>query len=360
MTDLGRPILIVAGGTGGHIYPALAVADYLRNHSVSAIWLGSHRGLESRIVPEAGIRLYKISVSGLRGRGRWRWLFAPFALSFALIQALLAVVRIRPGLVLGMGGFASGPGGLAAWICRRPLVIHEQNAIPGLTNSLLSRIATKVLQGFPGSFPADRDAITVGNPIRESIVSISSPEDRDLGSEIFKILIVGGSRGAQALNHGVPRALEQVHGSRLEIWHQAGAGNEIDTQRAYAHSTAAVRVTEFIDDMATAYAWATIVICRAGAITVCELAAAGVASILVPFPYAVDDHQTANAGYLVNSNAALMIAEGPDFESRLAAAVQELYDGPREIIGIAERARELAKPDAAARVASHCMELLDV
>ena len=360
MTDLGRPVLIVAGGTGGHIYPALAVADHLRNQNVSAIWLGSNRGLENRIVPEAGIQLYRIAVSGLRGRGLWRWLFAPFALGFALIQALFAVVRIRPGLVLGMGGFASGPGGLAAWICRRPLVIHEQNAIPGLTNSLLSRISTKVLQGFPGSFPAGRDAITVGNPIRESIVSIPAPKNRNFESEVFKVLIIGGSRGAQALNRGVPRAIERVRGSRLEIWHQAGAGNEIDTQQAYAQSTAEVRVTEFIDDMAAAYSWASIVICRAGAITVCELAAAGVASILVPFPYAVDDHQTANAGYLVKSNAALMIAEGPDFEDRLAEAVQEFYDGRSKILRFAERARELAKPDAAARVAGHCMELLDV
>lgn len=360
MTELARPVLIVAGGTGGHIYPALAVADHLKNHNVSTIWLGSERGLENRIVPEAGIQLYRIAVSGLRGRGLLRWLLAPFSLGFVLCQALYAVARIRPGLVLGMGGFASGPGGLAAWICRRPLVIHEQNAIPGLTNSLLSRISTKVLQGFPGAFPSGRDAITVGNPIRESIVSIATPGNRDFESKAFKVLIVGGSLGAQALNRCVPRAMERVRGSHLEIWHQTGVGNEVDTLRAYAQLTATVRVTEFIDDMAAAYSWASIVICRAGAITVCELAAAGVTSILVPFPYAVDDHQTANASYLVKSNAALMIAEGPDFEVRLTEAIQELYDERREIMRYAERARELAKPDAAARVAGHCMELLDV
>lgn len=360
MTNLRGPVLIVAGGTGGHIYPALAVADYLKNQNISSVWLGSRRGLETRIVPEAGIRLYRIAVSGLRGRGLWRWLIAPFALGFALIQALIAVMRIRPILVLGMGGFASGPGGLAAWLCRRPLVIHEQNAIPGLTNSILSRMATKVLQGFPGSFPIGRHAITVGNPIRESIASVSPPEDRDLESDAFRILIIGGSRGARALNLGVPRAIEHVRGSSLEVWHQAGAGNAVATQQAYGQSTAAVRVSEFIDDMAAAYVWANLVICRAGAITICELAAVGVASILVPFPHAVDDHQTANAHYLVDSDAALMVAEGAEFDQRLADAVQKFYDGRVDVLSYAKHARELAKPDAAAEVAGHCMELLDV
>jgi UDP-N-acetylglucosamine--N-acetylmuramyl-(pentapeptide) pyrophosphoryl-undecaprenol N-acetylglucosamine transferase len=360
MTSLARSILIVAGGTGGHIYPALAVADHLKTHHVSAVWLGSEQGLETRIVPEAGIVLYKIAVSGLRGRGFWRWLMAPFALGLALVQALIAIMRIRPMLVLGMGGFASGPGGVAAWICRRPLVIHEQNAIPGLTNSVLSRIATKVLQGFPGSFPNERQAITVGNPIRESIVSVSSPDDRLHESDVFRILVIGGSRGAQALNLCVPRAIERMGVSNLEIWHQAGAGNDAATHQAYGASTTSIRVSEFIDDMATAYSWANLVICRAGAITVGELAAVGVASILVPFPYAVDDHQSANASYLVDANAALLIAEGPQFEQRLADAMQKFYDGQHDFMDFARRARALAKPDAAALVAGQCMELLDV
>lgn len=360
MTNLGRPILIVAGGTGGHIYPALAVADHLKNYDVSTVWLGSQNGLETRIVPEAGIRLYRIAVSGLRGRGFWRWLFAPVALGCALLQALIAVMRIRPMLVLGMGGFASGPGGVAAWICRKPLVIHEQNAVPGLTNSILSRIATKVLQGFPNAFPADRQAITVGNPIRESIVSIVPPEARKREFDGFRILVIGGSRGAHALNLGVPRALERVSGPDLEIWHQAGAGNDLTTQQAYASAKASTRVSEFIDDMATAYRWADIVICRAGAITVGELAAVGVASILVPFPHAVDDHQTANARYLVDSNAAMMVVEGPEFAQRLAAAVQKYFDGQPDPMSFAKQARALAKPDAAANVVDHCLELLDV
>jgi UDP-N-acetylglucosamine--N-acetylmuramyl-(pentapeptide) pyrophosphoryl-undecaprenol N-acetylglucosamine transferase len=316
--------------------------------------------METRIVPEAGIKLFKVAISGLRGRGFWRWLIAPFALTASLIQALFAVMRVRPGLVLGMGGFASGPGGLAAWMCGRPLVIHEQNAIPGLTNALLSRIATKVLEGFPGSFPQRRHAITVGNPVRSSIVSIAPPEERELETESFRVLVIGGSRGAQALNVGVPRAIEQAHAPGLEVWHQAGAGNGLQTEDNYARSNVPVRVAEFIDDMAEAYRWANIVICRAGALTVCELAAAGVASILVPFPHAVDDHQTANAAYLVDSNAAMMVAEGPDFEHRLAAAIQHFLADRSQVIRFACHARELAKPDAAVRVADHCLELLDV
>ncbi len=360
MTNLGRPILIVAGGTGGHIYPALAVADHLKNYDVSTVWLGSESGLETRIVPEAGIRLYKIAVSGLRGRGFWRWLLAPVTLGIALLQALIAVMRIQPMLVLGMGGFASGPGGVAAWICRKPLVIHEQNAVPGLTNSILSHLATKVLQGFPDAFPTERRAVTVGNPIRESIVAIVPPEVREREFDGIRILVIGGSRGARALNVGVPKALDHLSGPAVEIWHQAGSGNDLMTQQAYASAKASIRVTEFIDDMAAAYSWADIVICRAGAITVGELAAVGVASVLVPFPYAVDDHQTANARYLVDSNAAMIVAEGPEFEQRLAAAVQKYLDGDPDPLSVAKQARALAKPDAAANVVSQCMGLLDV
>ena len=360
MNETGGPILIVAGGTGGHIYPALAVADHLKNRAVRTVWLGSRRGLETRIVPQAGIRLFRIAVSGLRGRSLWHWLIAPFVLSVALMQALLTIIRVRPSLVLGMGGFASGPGGLAAWICGRPLVIHEQNAIAGLTNSILSRIATKVLEGFPGSFPTGRRAITVGNPVRESIISIEPPKARAMRSDTLRILVIGGSRGARALNDGVPRVIREIDAPSLEIWHQTGAGNEAVTRQAYAHTLAPVRLTEFIDDMAAAYNWADLVICRAGAITISELAAAGVASILVPFPYAIDDHQTANANYLVEASAAMMVAEGPDFVQRLTAAVQQLRHSQVQMLRLACRARELAKPHAAAQVADHCLELMDV
>lgn len=359
MTNLGRRILIVAGGTGGHIYPALAVANRLKNHDVSTVWLGSRSGLETRIVPEEGIRIYRIAVSGLRGSRFWRWLIAPAALGFALIQAVIAVMRIQPVLVLGMGGFASGPGAVAAWICRKPLVIHEQNAVPGLTNSILSRIATKVLQGFPGAFPIERQAITVGNPIRESIVSIAPPELRTHEFDGFRILVLGGSQGAQTLNLRVPKALDLVCGANLEIWHQTGAGNDVTTRQAYEPAAALILVSEFIDNMAAAYLWADIVICRAGAMTVGELAAVGLASILVPFPLAVDDHQTANARYLVDSNAAMMVAEGPEFERRLATALQLFIDGQLDPLNFAKRARALATPTAATNVVEQCMELLD-
>ena len=359
MIELNRPILIVAGGTGGHIYPALAVAECLAESNIQAVWLGSEQGLETRIVPDAGIQLFKIAVTGLRGRSAWRWLISPFALSFAIVQAILVVLRTRPTLVLGMGGFASGPGGLAAWICRRPLVIHEQNSIPGLTNKLLSRLATKVLQGFPGAFPSARNAITVGNPVRRSIVSLQPPDDDDFTSGRFNILVIGGSRGADALNVGVPAALSQTKVIDAQVHHQVGIGKVAETRERYFGAQAIVEVSEFIESIDQAYRWASIVICRAGALTISEISAVGVASILVPFPYAADDHQTANAAYLVDAEAALLVAEGVDFETRLAAAMQSLFDDRAYIARLAARARQLAMPNAATIVAKHCRELID-
>ncbi|MFT4581700.1 MAG: UDP-N-acetylglucosamine--N-acetylmuramyl-(pentapeptide) pyrophosphoryl-undecaprenol N-acetylglucosamine transferase [Gammaproteobacteria bacterium] len=359
MKRLTRTILIVAGGTGGHIFPGLAVAECLKEHDVRAVWLGSKRGLETRIVPEAGLRLVQIAVSGLRGSGPWRWLLAPLTLTIAVAQAILAVLRVRPNVVLGMGGFASGPGGLAAWICRRPLIIHEQNSIPGLTNLLLSRLATKVLQGFPGSFPARRRPITVGNPTRKSIAATTTPRERELEAGAFKILIVGGSRGARALNEGIPSALAKFKIENVEVLHQCGRGNRAQTEQDYENFDGVATVTEFIDDVGAAYRWATIVVCRAGALTIAELAAAGVAAILVPYPHAVDDHQTANAKFLLDANAALMVTEGVNFEQRLADSISKLYQERAQITLLAERAGELATLDAASAVAAHCRELLD-
>jgi len=360
MNNIARPVLIVAGGTGGHIYPAIAVAERLGQHEVPTVWLGSRSGMETHIVPAAGIRLLTIAISGLRGRGVLRWLFAPFAVGFGLIQALVAVCRVRPGVVLGMGGFASGPGGLAAWLCRRPLIVHEQNAIPGFTNRLLSRIATRVLQGFPDAFPPSIPAVTVGNPVRASIVAVAPPESRDLESDPLRILVVGGSRGARALNETLPRALGAALGdAAVSVRHQCGEGHFEATIAAYAGCTANVEVSEFIDDMAKAYAWSSVVVCRAGALTVCELASAGVASILVPFPHAVDDHQTANARFLVDAGAALLVSEGPDFEQRLAAALRRVSDDRALLRRFAGNARSKARPDAAETVAGHCLELLN-
>jgi UDP-N-acetylglucosamine--N-acetylmuramyl-(pentapeptide) pyrophosphoryl-undecaprenol N-acetylglucosamine transferase len=359
MKQLTRTIMIVAGGTGGHIFPGLAVAECLKEHGIRTVWLGSKRGLETRIVPQAGLRLVQIAISGLRGSGPWRRLLAPLTLTIAVAQAISAVVRVRPNVVLGMGGFASGPGGVAAWICRRPLIIHEQNSIPGLTNLLLSRLATKVLQGFPGAFPERRQPITVGNPIRKSIAATTTPRERKLESGAFKILVVGGSRGARALNEGLPSALAKIKMKNAEVLHQCGRGNRAQTEQGYEDFDGVATVTEFIDDVGAAYRWATLVICRAGALTIAELAAAGVAAILVPFPHAVDDHQTANAKFLLNSNAALMVTEGANFEQRLADSIAELYKDRPQITLLAERAGKLATLDAANVVAAHCRELLD-
>ncbi|MFT4560816.1 MAG: UDP-N-acetylglucosamine--N-acetylmuramyl-(pentapeptide) pyrophosphoryl-undecaprenol N-acetylglucosamine transferase [Gammaproteobacteria bacterium] len=359
MKHLTQTILIVAGGTGGHIFPGLAVAECLKEHDIRTVWLGSKHGLETRIVPEAGLKLVQIAISGLRGSGPWRWLFAPFTLTIAVLQAISAVLSVRPNVVLGMGGFASGPGGFAAWICRRPLIIHEQNSIPGLTNLLLSRLATKVLQGFPGAFPERRRPITVGNPVRKSIAATTLPQERELESGAFKILVIGGSRGARALNEGVPSALAKLSAKNVEVLHQCGRGNLADTEHRYDDFEGLTNVTEFIDDVGAAYGSATIVICRAGALTIAELAAAGVAAILVPFPHAVDDHQTANAKFLLDSNAALMVAEGENFEQRLADSIHDLYQDRHQITLFAQRANMLATLDAASIVATHCRELLD-
>ncbi|MGR9093265.1 MAG: undecaprenyldiphospho-muramoylpentapeptide beta-N-acetylglucosaminyltransferase [Gammaproteobacteria bacterium] len=358
MAEFDHTVLIVAGGTGGHIYPALAVAACLNERKVATVWLGSRYGMETRIVPQAGLRLLTIAVSGVRGRGVARWLAAPFVIGFALMQALAAMIKVRPQVVLGMGGFASGPGGLAAWLCRRPLVVHEQNAIPGLTNKLLSRLATTVFQAFPDSFPATCGAITIGNPVRADIVALAPPAERDVAAGPLRILVIGGSRGARALNESVPAAVRALHAADLSVWHQCGEGNAAQTEAAYRDVDADVRVSEFVDDMAAAYAWASVVVCRSGALTVSELAAAGVASILVPFPYAVDDHQSANARFLVDADAALLVAEGADFEQRLAAALASVETDRERVAELARHARALAIPDAAANVAARCMELL--
>jgi UDP-N-acetylglucosamine--N-acetylmuramyl-(pentapeptide) pyrophosphoryl-undecaprenol N-acetylglucosamine transferase len=258
-----------------------------------------------------------------------------------------------------MGGFASGPGGVAAWICRRPLIIHEQNAVPGLTNSLLSRIATKVLQGFPGAFPAAANAITVGNPVRRSIVSDQRLREFCTESTEFNVLVVGGSRGAASLNEAVPNVLRDMQLTGVQVRHQCGVNNVVQTRSTYGRFNANVDVSEFIDDMGNAYRWASVVICRAGALTISELAAAGVASILVPYPHAVDDHQTVNAKFLVERDGALLVPEGPCFERRLAAAITKLHSNRKQLRQIAMRAHELATPEAANVVAGYCRELLD-
>lgn len=352
-------VLIMAGGTGGHVFPALAVADELRSRGVEVSWMGTKAGLESRIVPEAGIPIHYIKVSGLRGKGLVGWLLAPVKLVIAIIHALAIVIKIKPVSVLGMGGFASGPGGVAAWLLRRPLVLHEQNAVIGMTNKLLSHIATRLMEAFPGAFK-DNMAEHVGNPIRKAISDLPEPAVRyQQREDAIRILVIGGSLGAQALNETVPQAIAALPESiNVEVWHQSGA-NKLDiTCDSYQQSSVTANVVSFVDDMAKAYAWADLVICRAGALTVSELSAAGVAAIFIPFPYAVDDHQTLNAQYLVDAGAARLMQQKSLTAESLSDCLQELIDkGRSHLLKMAEAARTCAKPDATIDVANACLEV---
>jgi UDP-N-acetylglucosamine--N-acetylmuramyl-(pentapeptide) pyrophosphoryl-undecaprenol N-acetylglucosamine transferase len=351
-------VMILAGGTGGHIYPALAVAERLREHGVSLCWLGSEQDMEAGIVPRHGIPFSAVRVRGLRGRGPCGWLLAPLTMGFATLQAVRVLLRTRPRVVLGMGGFVSGPGGLAAWLCRRPLVIHEQNAVPGLTNRLLGRIATRVLAAYPGSFGPAVGARVTGNPVRESIAAIEPPDARLRGDGPVRVLVMGGSRGAHSLNRGVPAALAASAGMSVEVWHQTGAADLVETAAAYRALSLDAQVAPFIDDMTAAYRWADLVVCRAGAITIAELAAAGVAAVLVPYPHAVDDHQTANARYLADAGAAVLLSDTELAAGGLAPVLDRLLRERARLLEMAKRARALARPDAADTVARECMELM--
>jgi UDP-N-acetylglucosamine--N-acetylmuramyl-(pentapeptide) pyrophosphoryl-undecaprenol N-acetylglucosamine transferase len=353
-----RNILIVAGGTGGHIYPALAVAERLKSRNVDIHWLGSQHGMEGQIVPPHGFELSKIKVSALRGHGWRRWLAAPWIISYATLQAMSMMRRIRPQLVLGMGGFVSGPSGLAAWLCRVPLIIHEQNAIAGLTNRLLKCLATRVLAGYPQSF-AGSSAIVTGNPVRDSIAALPLPESRRRDAQLLRVLVLGGSLGARRLNQLVPAAVSLFSRvAQVEIWHQTGAADLAITQSAYDEHGLSARVDSYIEDMTAAYAWADIVVCRAGAITVAELAVAGLPSILVPFPYAVDDHQAANAAYLVERGAAVMIRESELSAEGLRKLLVEITTDRAKLLQMACRARASALPNATENVAANCLELI--
>jgi UDP-N-acetylglucosamine--N-acetylmuramyl-(pentapeptide) pyrophosphoryl-undecaprenol N-acetylglucosamine transferase len=355
-----KRVLIAAGGTGGHVFPALAVAKHLRGKGVEVSWLGTRRGLEARVVPESGIPIHWINVGGLRGKGRWAWALAPLRLLVALAQTLLVLLRARPSVVLGMGGFVAGPAGLGAWLLRKPLVIHEQNALPGLTNRWLARLGTQVLEAFPGAFPEQVGAVVTGNPVRSQIVSLPPPAERLAGrAGSIRLLVLGGSQGAQVFNEVVPAALAMMEAAeRPEVWHQAGVQHIAQARKRYQQAGLGARLAPFIEDMAEAYAWADLVICRGGALTVSELAAAGVASILVPYPHSVDDHQTRNAQFLAQVQAAIVMPQGQFTASRLRALLQDLVRSRSRLQDMAARARRLAQPQATARVAGVCEDAM--
>ena len=359
---MSRPALIMAGGTGGHVFPALALARRLREQAIEVVWLGTRRGLEARVVPAEPLQIEWLTVGGLRGKGLRALAAAPFRVGAALVQACRVMRRHRPFVVVGLGGFVTGPGGIAAWLTRRPLIIHEQNAIAGFTNRVLAHFAREVLEAFPGSFGAGVRARTIGNPVRREITATPAPAERFAArSGPLRILVVGGSQGAVRLNTIVPLALAAV-AARLpiEVRHQAGLRWQEAAERSYAGAGVRAQVSPFIEDMAAAYAWADLVICRAGALTISELAASGVGAILVPFPAAVDDHQTANARHLVNSGAAVLIDERELTAERLASEIEKLTSrgtlARESLLAMAERARSLALPHAADELAAACLK----
>ncbi|NNF50915.1 MAG: undecaprenyldiphospho-muramoylpentapeptide beta-N-acetylglucosaminyltransferase [Gammaproteobacteria bacterium] len=354
-----RSVMIMAGGTGGHVFPALAVAHALRDQEIDVVWLGTRQGLEARVVPGAGFPMEWISVSGLRGKGFMSWVLAPLRLLIALLQSLRVIARRKPGAVLGMGGFVSGPGGIAAWLSRRPLVIHEQNAVAGVTNRVLARFATRILEGFPGSFGERAQAETIGNPVRREIIAVAPPQQRFADrTGPPRLLVIGGSQGALALNTWIGPALSKWKWQQAPVVrHQAGV-KTLDTARAaYADAGFEFTIEPFIEDMAEAYAWADLVVCRAGAITVAELAAVGVAAVLIPFPSAVDDHQTRNAEFLVNAGAAELLRQSEMSEERLGACIGRLLADRTVLLRMAERARVLAKPSAGDSLTEACAAL---
>ena len=357
-----RPVLIMAGGTGGHVFPALAVAAELSARGIAVSWLGTQRGLESRVVPAAGYSLETMNVSGLRGKGVLRLLLAPFMLMIALSQALIIQLRLRPLAVLGMGGFAAGPGGITAWLLRRPLLIHEQNSVAGMTNRWLAPLARTAMEAFPGSLPARRHALHTGNPVRAEITCLPAPADRFAArSGALRVLVIGGSLGARALNEVMPAAVSQLAAAQpLQLHHQTGSADQASVQAAYAALGREARVDAFIDDMAAAYAWADVVICRSGALTVAELAVVGVAAVLVPFPHATDDHQTGNARFLADAGAAILMPQDTMNAEKLAGLLGDFSQQRNMLLEMACRARQLAMPDAARRVAEQCLHAAGV
>ncbi|MGV7165909.1 undecaprenyldiphospho-muramoylpentapeptide beta-N-acetylglucosaminyltransferase [Xanthomonas citri] len=344
-----RPVMILAGGTGGHIFPGLAVAKVLRARGVPVTWLGADGAMETRLVPQHDIPIDTLAISGLRGKGVVKLLGAPVRVMRAVRAAGFVLRKRQPRAVISFGGFAAGPGGLAARLLGAPLLVHEQNRAPGMTNKVLSRFARRVLTGFPGSFAGEE---AVGNPVRAEIAALPAPADRLVGrTGPVRVLVLGGSQGARVLNQALPAALVALGHPAIEVRHQCGEKLRAEAEAAYAQAGVNASVEPFIADMAAAYAWADLVVCRAGASTLAELCAAGVGSVLVPFAAAVDDHQTRNAEYLVGADAAVLLKQDDSLAVRLQQVLQTLLTDPARRLSMANAARTLAKPDAAERIA---------
>ena len=351
-----RTLMIMAGGTGGHIFPALSVADHARAAGWNVVWLGSKAGMEARIVPPKGYEMAWIRFSGVRRSGLVPMVTLPLNLLLAFFQSARAIFAHRPDVVLGMGGYVAFPGGMMASFFKRPLVIHEQNSVAGLTNRVLAGVADKVLAGFPGAF-GKREAQWTGNPVRADIAAVAPPAERYAGRVgPLRVLVLGGSQGAKALNDTVPLALSLLAEAEVpEVIHQAGAAHLEAVRAAYAGVGVAATVIPFIDDMAATYSAVDLMICRAGASTIAELAAAGVPAILVPYPYAVDDHQTHNARFLAERGGAVLVPQGELTPERLAELLRSF--NREKLVSMASAARSVGKPEATREVAEACMRM---
>ena len=355
MTVQNPTALIMAGGTGGHVFPGLAVADELKNRGWIIEWLGTAERMEAELVPRHGYTIHFIDVQGVRGHGVLRKLLAPFKILKAVIQARSLIRQQGIDLVIGMGGFASGPGAIAARTLGIPVVLHEQNAIAGMTNRCVAKFASRVLQAFDGALP---NGLTVGNPVRAGLLEL--PTAKPLQQRSLKLLVVGGSLGAKVLNETLPETVAELSTSMaVEVWHQAGKNNGQAVLKAYQSlNVIPHQADDFIHEMSKAYSWADLVVCRAGALTVSELAAIGRASILVPLPHAVDDHQTANAKVLVHAGAGELLPQAELTPESLAEKIKRMTENPEQIVTMAQSAEHVAITDAAQRVASVCETLI--
>jgi UDP-N-acetylglucosamine--N-acetylmuramyl-(pentapeptide) pyrophosphoryl-undecaprenol N-acetylglucosamine transferase len=343
----------MAGGTGGHVFPGLAVAKQLQILGCSVNWLGTRKGIEAELIPSANIPIDYIQINGVRGKGVKGLILAPFKIISAIIQSITILRKLKPSCVLGMGGFVAGPGAIAAKLLGIPLVIHEQNAIPGTTNKILSKVANRVLAAFPDTFSKATNAIVVGNPVRsgfeKEVTEISN--DRPM-----HLLVLGGSLGAKAINEILPQLIQSLH-FEVELWHQTGRAHFELTKDIYGNNVMGAKIEPFINDMAKAYQWADIVICRSGAMTVSEVAVAGLPAIFIPYPHAIDDHQTANAQWMVRNNAAYLLPQSEMSIEKLSEILTEINANRDKLEKMKMNAKRMGIHNAAERVAQYCMEL---
>lgn len=361
-----KRVLIMAAGTGGHIFPALAVAEKLQEKGIQIDWLGTPAGMENRVLADKPITLYQLPVNGLRGKGKMALLKAPFMLLRSLQVAIGVVRKTKPCCVLSMGGYVAGPGGIAAWLMGRPLLLHEQNAVAGTTNRLLAPFTKRIMTTYANTFGDNNSrAIQTGNPVRSGIkarLEIIAPSDSEAAHQPLKVLVVGGSQGAAAINAAVAEMATKVSAGKMMIWHQAGRGKVSEVQQTLSEGGVEedrVRVVEFIDDMPAAYAWADVVICRAGASTLAEITMAGLPSVLIPYPYATDDHQRVNAEQLEKIGAAEMVLQSELSSDVLQSKMESLMENAGKRISMAEAAKSAAFPNASENVARACEEFCD-